>query len=298
MTIATDTRPPARPDTKIVGVLTCFNRKPMTLACLKALLASARQANVDLEVIVVDDASTDGTAAAVRAEFPAVEVVEGSGALFWNRGMHQGFGLAMQRSADHYLWINDDSELVADALARLLQQAAQLRRSEGKPAIVVGAMAERGSGRITYGGRIARSALRRFNYDLVWSESTPTLCDVIEGNCVLIPREIALRVGNLDPAFEHAMGDTDYGLRARRAGFKCFVSAGVIGYCTDNPVTGTHFDESLPFRKRWQLLLGRKGLPLGSWLHFTRKHGGWLWPLYFSWPYARMLWSGLRGLRA
>lgn len=288
----------ATPSVRVVGVLTCFNRKPMTLACLEALHASAREANVDLQMIVVDDASSDGTAAAVRAGFPQVELIEGSGALFWNRGMHQGYGLAMQRPADYYLWINDDSHLVPDAIGRLLRQSVQLRQEQGKPVIVVGAMAERGSGRITYGGRVAGSSLRRFNYHMVWSPTEPMRCDVIEGNCVLIPREIALRVGNLDPVFEHAMGDTDYGLRAGRAGFGCFVSAGVIGYCSDNPVSGTHSDTSLPLRKRWRLLLGRKGLPVRSWLHFTRRHGGPLWPLYFSWPYARLLWSGLRGSRA
>lgn len=289
---------PATPPPRIIGVLTCFNRKSMTLACLTALDASARDANVELQMIVVDDASTDGTAAEVRAAFPQAEVIDGSGALFWNRGMYQGFGMAMQRPADYYLWINDDSHLVPDALSQLLMQSRQLQQQQGKPVIVVGAMAERGSGRITYGGRVADSSLRRFNYRMVWSATEPMRCDVIEGNCVLIPREIALRVGNLDPVFEHAMGDTDYGLRVGRAGFGCFVSAGVIGYCSDNPVSGTHSDTSLSLRKRWRLLLGRKGLPVRSWLHFTRRHGGPLWPLYFSWPYARLLWSGLRGSRA
>ena len=190
------------------------------------------------------------------------------------------------------------AHVAPDALSQLLMQSRQLQQQQGKPVIVVGAMAERGSGRITYGGRVADSSLRRFNYRMVWSATEPMRCDVIEGNCVLIPREIALRVGNLDPVFEHAMGDTDYGLRVGRAGFGCFVSAGVIGYCSDNPVSGTHSDTSLSLRKRWRLLLGRKGLPVRSWLHFTRRHGGPLWPLYFSWPYARLLWSGLRGSRA
>lgn len=282
---------------KIVSVLTCFNRKPMTLRCLRALYASAHQATIDLEMIVVDDASTDGTADAIRAEFPQVEIITGSGALFWNRGMHIGFGAAMARPADHYLWINDDSELVEDALGRMVAEEALLAQRMGRPVVIVGSMAEPATGEITYGGRVSRSLLRKFKYDLVWNAAEPVRCDAINGNCVLIPREIALKVGNLDPVFEHAMGDTDYGLRARAEGFECFVSAGVIGYCSENLEIGTHFDDSLPFRKRWRLMLGRKGLPVRSWLHFTRKHGGWLWPMYFCWPYARMLWAGIRGPR-
>jgi len=268
----------------------------MTLQCLRALDAAARQAQVELETIVVDDASTDGTATAIRTQFPWVEVIEGSGSLFWNRGMYVGFGAALERPADYYLWLNDDTELIAGALESLLRQSEQLRRAEGTPVIVVGATAERSGGRVTYGGRARHSRLRRFHFDLVWDERRPVPCEAIEGNCVLIPRDVAQQVGNLDQTFEHAMGDTDYGLRAMRAGFKSFVAAGIVGYCSDNSTVGTYQDDSLSLRKRWQLLLSRKGLPMRSWLHFTRRHGGLLWPLYFLWPYVRLISSAVRNL--
>jgi GT2 family glycosyltransferase len=280
--------------TRIVSVLTCYNRKAMTLSSVRALEMAAREAQVELETIVVDDASTDGTATAIRTEYPWVEVIDGSGALFWNRGMYVGFGAALQRPADYYLWLNDDTELVSDALQSLLQQSEQLQRTEGTPVIIVGATAERSSGRVTYGGRVRRSRWRRFNFELVWDEKRALPCEAIEGNCILIPREVAQRVGNLDPIFEHAMGDTDYGLRALRAGFRSFVAAGIIGYCSDNSMAGTYRDDSLSLRRRWQLLLSRKGLPMRSWLHFTRRHGGLLWPLYFSSPYVRLISSAVR----
>lgn len=295
----TATDPPVQPDgaaasPAIVAVLTCFNRKALTLACLRALEVAARQAQVHVQAIVVDDASSDGTAAAIRAAHPWVEVVEGAGSLYWNRGMHQGFGRALERQADFYLWLNDDTELLPDAVQRLIDQHAHLQRTQGEPCIVVGATADRSSGRVTYGGRVARSRLRRFSYDITWSDTHPVPCEAIEGNCVLIARDVAQRVGNLDPAFEHAMGDTDYGLRARRLGVRSFVAAGVVGHCSTNPVAGSYFDESLPLRARWRLLRSRKGLPVRSWLRFTVRHGGPLWPLYFSWPYLRVVWSGLR----
>ncbi len=278
----------------IVAVLTCFNRKVMTLACLDALGVAAQRAGVDLQAIVVDDASTDGTAAAVRDRFPWVEVVVGSGNLFWNRGMHEGFARAMQRPASHYLWINDDTHLVPGALSMLLRQAEELKQAQGRPVVLVGATAERDSGTLSYGGRVADSRWRPFRYRLVWSESRPVPCQAIEGNCVLIPREIALALGNLDPAFEHAMGDTDYGLRALAAGHRLFVASGIAGHCSPNPSAGTYFDTTLPLSTRWKLIRSRKGLPLRSWLRFSRRHGGALWPLHFAWPYAKVLLSGVR----
>jgi GT2 family glycosyltransferase len=275
----------------VMAVLTCFNRKSMTLACLRALEDAAARAGVELGAIVVDDASTDGTAAAVRQTFPWADVVAGSGALFWNRGMHLGFGRALQHRVDHYLWLNDDTVLLPDALQRLLSQAQSLRQRDGQPAILVGATAD-DSGRVSYGGGVAHSRLKRFSYRPVWSDREPLRCDVMNGNCVLIPREVAARVGNLDATFEHAMGDTDYALRARRAGYTAYVAAGIVGRCTNNPSKGTFNDRSLPLSRRWALMMGRKGLPVRSWLHFTRKHGGVLWPLYFAWPYAKLVATG------
>jgi GT2 family glycosyltransferase len=102
-------------------------------------------------------------------------------------------------------------------------------------------------------------------------------------------RSVACKVGNLDPTFEHAMGDTDYALRARRAGVRAYVAPGIAGYCSVNPLKGSYFDRSLPLHRRWQLIRSRKGLPVRSWLRFTRRHGGWLWPIYFAWPYAKVV---------
>src|SRR5688572_29638923 len=131
MNISSDQRHDTPRQTKIVSVLTCFNRKALTISCLGALEAAAWRACVELEMIVVDDASTDGTAAAIRSLFPWVEVIDGSGSLFWNRGMHVAFGEALQRPADYYLWLNDDTELIPDALQSLIQQSEQLRKEEG-----------------------------------------------------------------------------------------------------------------------------------------------------------------------
>ena len=281
---------------KVVAVLTCFNRRALTLTCLQALAVTASRADVDLEALVVDDASPDGTAAAVREQFPWAEVIEGSGSLFWNRGMHLGFARAQQRGADLYLWLNDDTHLVPDALSNLLAQLATLTRSRGGPVIVVGATAERESGRVSYGGRIATSRVRPFNFRLVYSDQEPVPCQAIEGNCVLIPDAVARRVGNLDPVFEHAMGDTDYGLRAHALGIPAFVASGIVGHCSPNPVRGTYFDTSLPLATRWKLIRGRKGLPVRSWRHFCRRHGGVFWPLHFAWPYTKVLLTGVRGI--
>jgi GT2 family glycosyltransferase len=283
---------------KLVAVLTSFNRKAQTLASISSLEVSARHARVLLDIILVDDASTDGTAAAVRAAFPGATVLRGDGQLFWNRGMHAGMALALQSDADAVLWLNDDTLLRRDGLASLLQQSAALQAAqrERRPVLLVGATAGP-DGAISYGGAKRVSRWRQTTYRRVWSAKEALPCDVINGNCVLLPMPLAKAVGNLDATYEHAMGDTDYALRAAAQGFAVFAAAGVVAECSNNALTGGYLDASLPLAQRWRAAMHRKGLPWRSWLHFTRQHTGLWWPLYFAWPYARLVVSGLLRLR-
>ncbi len=288
----------------LVAALTCFNRRDKTLAALQALAVAARQADVPLRAVLLDDGSSDGTAEAARQVQPWVQVLTGPGQQYWSRGMHQALAVAQalptgeQLPASHVLWLNDDTVLQPDALARLLAQARALRQREGRDCIVVGSTAD-AQGQISYGGASAPSRWRRFSYRRVYSATEPLRCEVMNGNCVLVPMAVARQLGNIDAYFEHAMGDTDYALRAGRAGHPLYVAAGIVAQCESNPVAGSFNDRSLPLGARWRAILQRKGLPWRSWWHFTRRHGGLLWPVYFAWPYARLVGSALwRGLSA
>lgn len=287
-----DARPMPGAPVRIAAVLACFNRRQQTIACLTSLQAAANHAVIDLEIIVVDDGSTDGTAAAVLALCPDATVIESPGNLFWNRSMHMGMAESMRRCISHILWLNDDTLLERDALRRMLGEARAIELQSGKPIIMVGATCDP-DGRLTYGGSVARNRLLCLHYLRVWNASQPVACDVMNGNCVLLPLLLVRCVGNLDPVYEHAMGDTDYALRARRAGFEAYITSGFVGQCLTNSMTGTYSDTSQPLAIRWRQILHRKGLPWRSWLHFTRQYGGLLWPIYFAWPYCRLILSSV-----
>ena len=106
-----------------IGVaIACHNRREKTRACLEALNEAAARvgSRAVLQIAVTDDASTDGTAAMIRERFPEVEIIEGSGQLFWAGGMRLAYGWLLERGLDHYLWLNDDTLLFPDALEALL----------------------------------------------------------------------------------------------------------------------------------------------------------------------------------
>ena len=279
--------------TRVVVLITCHNRRDKTLACLDALHANQLPVGVSFQVILVDDGSTDGTEQAVRERYPQVNVIRGDGSLYWNGGMRVAFAAAMEQDFDYYLWLNDDTLLYPTALNSLIATSGELQAKHGKSVIVVGSTQDANDGRLTYGGVIRPNKWKTLFFKLVTPRDVPIECETMNGNCVLIPRVIAKEVGNLDKEFLHAMGDQDYGLRARNAGFSVWIMAGFVGTCSNNAVTGSFNDANLPLAARVHKMLQPKGLPPSSWRVFTQRHAGILWPLYWLWPYAKVMLKGL-----
>jgi GT2 family glycosyltransferase len=280
---------------RLAVLMTCHNRKTKTLACLRQVLRSSLPSRSSLDVFLVDDGSTDGTELEVVRCYPQVTIFKGDGNLYWNGGMRVAFAAAMLSNFDYYLWLNDDTMLYPGAIQSLIATSVSLEAKQSKGVIVVGSTQDADSGQHTYGGVERSGKLRPLGFRLVPPGEAPVECETMNGNCVLIPNEIAHLLGNLEPMFVHTMGDLDYGLRARRAGFAIWVMPGFAGACSLNSPVGSYRDASLPIRARLRKIMGPKGLPLHSWHVFTRRHAGLFWPLYWLWPYARVVMTGVIG---
>jgi GT2 family glycosyltransferase len=282
-------------------VLACHNRADKTLAALAALLSQKGCGDVDLRVHLLDDDSTDGTPERVAALFsdrrsavdvagpgPAtsreVTVHHGNGQLFWNGGMRRAFAAALREDHDHYLWLNDDTIMDADALRTLLDTHHAVSDEVGRPIIVAGSTRDPDTGALTYGGVNRPSRMRPLRFDLITPGTHPRASETMNGNCVLIPRAVAQRVGNLEPGYRHGMGDYDYGLRARAAGCEVWITAGTIATCSTNPVARAGQG---PLRDEWGRVRSTKGLPPADWKVFARRWAGALWPVYWASPYVR-----------
>jgi GT2 family glycosyltransferase len=276
---------------RIAVLITCHNRKEKSLACLKALFHNVLPDGDSLDVFLVDDGSTDGTSEAVLARYPLVEIIKGDGNLYWGKGMHCAFARAMEIGFDVYLWLNDDTTLYTAAIDTMVSAWHRTKNQTGKDAIIVGSTQDPDTAQLTYGGVVRHSALKRFSYTLVKPCSQPIECHTMNGNCVLVPNSVVLRLGNLEKRFAHAMGDIDYGLRAGQAGIKVFVAPGCIGTCERNDSQGTFNDRSLSLRARWRKMMQPTGLPPASWWILTQRHGGLLGSVYWVWPYFRVILS-------
>lgn len=281
---------------RVAVLVTSHNRRVLTLASLTSLFEQHGINDVALSVFLVDDGSTDGTGDAVRLRFPRVHVLQGDGSLFWDGGMRVAFAAARQKAFDAYIFLNDDTVLYKDAMARIVA-CARSRLAEGTPSIVAGSTRSPVSGKHSYGGFSIRTRGPVLCLEKIEPRPTSTVrCDTMNGNFALIPREIAEIVGNIETRFCHHFGDFDYGLRAKRAGFDVVVASGFLGECAENSSADTWRDSRLSLRTRWHHLHSPKGMPFGEWCLFTTRHYGWR-SVYYMWsPYAKTIVSGLIGL--
>lgn len=273
----------------IVALMTCHNRRAKTVASLGRFMSCVLPEGYARNVVLADDGSTDGTAEAVRAAFPGVVIEKGDGSLFWNRGMLRAWERALELKPDYVLWLNDDTLLYPDALSHLLDTDAWIREKSGQPGIAVGST-ENSRGELSYGGAVSGAGMSRFKLRKVVPAAMPQPADTMNGNCVLVPKAVFARIGLLNGAFRHGMGDNDYGFRARKAGIPIWVMPGFAGRCdNDNYVSGSFNDRTLPLAQRWKKIMSPKGLPPASWWVFCRSHAGFFWPLFWLWPYAKVV---------
>lgn len=278
---------------KVAVLLTCHNRKDKTLACLQALFQCELPESYFLDVFLVDDGSTDGTEQAVQEIYPQVNIIKGDGSLFWNGGMRLAFTTALDKAFDYYLWLNDDTLIYPLTIKGLIETSKALSKKREKAAIVVGSTQDEVTGQLTYGGVTRPNKWKKTSFKLLPIQNEPVECETMNGNCVLIPDEIAQTVGGMEPKFAHAMGDLDYGLRARKHGFSVWVMPSYAGTCGKNSSAGSFNDPSLSVFLRLRKMLQRKGVPLASWRIFTQRHAGFLWPIFWLWPYLKVILKGL-----
>lgn len=228
---------------QIAVLLTCHNRCNKTIACLKALFNVILPVEYSLEVFLVDDGSTDGTGKNVKKLFAEVNVIQGNGNLFWTRGMHLAWELASKtKDFDYYLWLNDDTIIEPNGVIELIL-ASESRHNKS---IICASISSLDKNAFTYGGRKLI-----FKKDIkIIPNGNLQICDLINGNCVLIPRFVFKIVGNFDPTFHHSIGDFDYGLRAKNLNIESFCTGTYLASCDVNPTMPIWCLPHIPLIKR------------------------------------------------
>lgn len=266
----------------VAALLTVHNRKEKTLKCLSCLFSQNIPEDYSFDVYLTDDGCTDGTPEAIREQFPSVNIIQGDGNLYWNRGMYVAWEAASKaKDYDYYLWLNDDTHLMPFCVKRLLE----LSKECDNQAIIVAAIRSQHEERITYGGHSMTGK------GLVIPNGNRQECATMNGNCVLIPRGVHDECGNLDWTFRHAIGDLDYGYRARKLGFKIYTSKEYLGFCEKNPKLPAWARKEVPLMERIKNLYSPLGYaePL-PFFHYECRNFGYLTAIkHFLYIHIRVL---------
>jgi GT2 family glycosyltransferase len=199
---------------RVAAAITTFNRKEVLRRCLRAMLDQTRPLD---EVIVVDNASTDGTAAMVAAEFPSVRLV----AMAENTGAAGGFAAGLEAGvADGSDWVwmfNDDDFPEPDALATMLAATEGLPPRTG----IVGC-----ARRDETGNPYGLGLLWRHRHIPVLEadpDGPPLAVDVVAFSGTLVAGGLVRQVGVPKSQFFMMAEELDYCLRARDAGWRTYV---------------------------------------------------------------------------
>ena len=269
---------------KVAVLLTCYNRKEKTLACLSSFYACEMPSNYQFEIFLVDDGSTDGTSLEVANRFPQVIIVAGSGNLFWAGGMRLAWDTAFLKGGfSAFLLLNDDVLLETDCLTTLTNTHTN-SISNVSPGIYIGATADAETGKVSYGGY----KLTRNNFlissQLVLPSDKPVSCDYANANILFISSYALEKLGKLDSRYTHSLADYDYTRRAPENNIPLLLVPGILGLCKDdhgnNWKTG-----NVSLKKRIEYLKSPKGLAYGEYLYYLKKHYPLTVPYYFT-----MLW--------
>ena len=219
---------------KIAFIIPVYNRRETTLQALRSL-QRIDDRGFDVQIIVVDDGSTDGTGAAIRRDFPEVQIVEGDGTLHYAAGTNRGITAALVNNPDYIVTMNDDAIYHEQFLQRLVKTA------EANPRSVVGALLLLWTEphkvfQVGYewntlaGGWLQKEDLSAFEFP---KESFEV--EGMAGNCLLLPIEAIRECGLMDEKkFPHGWGDFQYVVRMKKMGWRLLIEPKSLVWCEPN----------------------------------------------------------------
>jgi GT2 family glycosyltransferase len=227
--------------------------------CLESVFANSQ--SINLEVFLVDNASTDGTADTVQRAFPEVNVIQNDTRLGFSSNNNQ----VLSQGRGRYLMLLNDDTLVTDgALDKLVSFM-----DEHPEAAAIGAFLLNGDGspQSSYANfprpimEAIWPATNRSHF-LVGKRTEPFEVDSVCGAAMLVRREILADVGSLDTDFDPIYSEeVEWCYRIKAGGGKIFMhpEARIIHYGSQT------MDRVVP--QKYELLLAHKHL-------FFKKHYG------------------------
>lgn len=272
-------------------VVVSYNTRDMTLACIASV---KDETMTPYELIVVDNASPDGSAEAIAQEHPDVTLIAET--------VNHGFGPAHEIALHHasapwLLLLNPDTVVLRGAIDRLMQFAQDRPQAGiwgGRTLFADGSLNPMSCfGRMTLWSTFCRvlglngifrgSAIFNSEYLGSWPRDTVREVDIVSGCFFLLRRETWDQLDGFDPAFTMYGEEVDLCMRARKLGMRPAVTpeAEIIHYAGAS--------ETIRADKLVRLMRAKTELIKRHFHPATRGLGRWLFGL---WPLSRRVAMG------
>ncbi|MFH1905619.1 MAG: glycosyltransferase family 2 protein [bacterium] len=203
-------------DVKLVSVvITTRNRKGVVVDCLNSVL---RMNYANFEIILVDNASSDGTVQAVMEKFPMVKVAVAEE----NLGLNGGKNLGQKEASGDYVFFLD-SDTTVDK--RLLLEMVRVAEGDVKIGVVTPKMYYLNPPNVIWYAGAKVNLLTSQTKNIGCNEEDKGQLDQVRETefaptAYLVKREVIERIEGHNEDLFMTYGDTDFGFRAREAGFK------------------------------------------------------------------------------
>jgi GT2 family glycosyltransferase len=255
---------------RVAIIVLSWNQQAVTLECLASL---SHVTYPRYELLLVDNASTDGTPEAVRRAFPGAEVLALPENRLFAGGNNKGIRHALGRGADMVLLLNNDTEVAPDFLGHLVDRALSTPRcGMVSPKILYHGDPRRiwyAGGEVSFWtGTLRHAGIREIDagqHDAAGETGYATGC------CVLVPRDAIEHAGMLDEAYRMYTEDADWSWRLRAAGFSIQYEPRARVWHKVSVSTGGHLSATKMRRK------------FVSNLRFMARHARWYHWLTFPW---------------
>lgn len=218
----------------VLAVIPNYNGGETVLRCIDSL---KRQSYPDIRITVVDNASSDGSPAAIRARHPDVDFVETG----YNAGWGVACNIGMRRMDSRYIaLLNNDAWLDKDCVKEMVRA---IERSPDYGSCASKILLGDDPARIEVCGLvIAADGSSCGRGRLEPSDRYGRLEEVFCANdCVcLYKREMIRQIGDYDPDFFIYCDETDMGFRHQIAGWKCVYTPAAVAYHAHSRSAGSY----------------------------------------------------------
>lgn len=284
---------------ELTVIIVSYNTREILRNCLESLFAAAH--GIEMQVIVVDNASRDGSAAMVRQDFPSVQLIASEINLGFAAGNNLGF---KQARGKYILLLNPDALLEASALKRAIalmdshldigMGGARLLDKNGQQQPSARMFPSLLNELLVISGLAARFPRSRFfgRFDRTWDHSgRHTLVDWVPGAFAMMRKSALQQVGYFDERFFLYYEEVDLCRRFKEHGWNiCYWPDVVVrhwGGESSKTVEHVEFSSSGSQLTLWRM---RSAL-----LYYRKHHGG-----LVAWLMSRIEigWHAIRGMKA